>query len=140
MRARVCVLAVVVPRLMMVVKERRSFLVSLMGCAVLAMLKEYGKRASLSTNLNYRVIKLGGRRLLAEPALVLVRGDERLDHLRLDEVSVELVELREPKVEAREVRVGRFVRRAPQVAEVLYQDKRFRELSALELRVLCDCS
>jgi hypothetical protein len=43
MRARVCVLAVVAPRLMMVVKERSSFLRNLIGCAVLAMLKGYGK-------------------------------------------------------------------------------------------------
>src|ERR1043166_1174872 len=57
MRARVCVLAVVIPRLMMVVKERSSFLRSLIGCAVLAMLKGYGKWAFLSINLNYRVLK-----------------------------------------------------------------------------------
>ncbi len=56
MRARVCVLAVVVPRLMMVVKERSSFLDSLIGCAVLAMFKRYRKRASLPINLNYRVL------------------------------------------------------------------------------------
>ncbi len=57
MRARVCVLAVVVPRLMMVVKERSSFLDSLIGCAVLAMFKRYRKRASLPINLNYRVLR-----------------------------------------------------------------------------------
>ncbi len=58
MRARVCVLALVVPRLLMVVKERSSFLCSLIGCAVLGMLKRYGKRVWLSTNLNYGVIRL----------------------------------------------------------------------------------
>ncbi len=42
-RARVCVLALVVPRLMMVVKERSSFFGSLMGRAVLVMLKRYDK-------------------------------------------------------------------------------------------------
>jgi hypothetical protein len=38
-RVRVCVLAVVVPRLMMVVKERSSVLHSLIGCVGLAMFK-----------------------------------------------------------------------------------------------------
>jgi hypothetical protein len=42
---------------MRIVKERSSFLVSLTGCAVLAMLKEYGKRASLANNLNYGVLR-----------------------------------------------------------------------------------
>ena len=43
MRARVWVLAVVVARLLMVVKERSSVLGSLIGCAGLAMLKGSGK-------------------------------------------------------------------------------------------------
>jgi hypothetical protein len=43
MRARVCVPALVVPRLMMVVKERSSVFGNLIGCAVLAMHKGYGK-------------------------------------------------------------------------------------------------
>jgi len=56
MRARVCVLAVVAPRVIVVVKERRSVLRSLIGCAVLGMLKEYDKRACISTNLNYAIL------------------------------------------------------------------------------------
>ena len=82
MRARVCVLAVVVPRLMMVVKERSSFLVSLMGCAVLAMLKEYGKRASLSNNLNYAVLSplsvAGGEEPLHRILVFVAREDVRI--------------------------------------------------------------
>jgi hypothetical protein len=40
----------------MVVKERSSFLCSLIGCAVLAIFKRYSKRAYLPINLNYRVV------------------------------------------------------------------------------------
>jgi len=58
MRARVWVLAAVVPRLMRVVKERSSFLRRLIGCAVLAMHKRYRKGVSLSINLNYRVLSV----------------------------------------------------------------------------------
>src|SRR5215204_404253 len=50
-----------------------------------------------------------------EALTVLDGGDERLDHLGVDEVAVELVELREPEVIAVEVRVRRLVRRAPQI-------------------------
>ena len=39
MRARACVLAAVVPRLMMDVKERSSFFGSLIDCVVLVMPK-----------------------------------------------------------------------------------------------------
>jgi hypothetical protein len=42
--------------LMMVVKERSSFLRNLIGCAVLAMLKGYGKGAYLPNNLDYDVL------------------------------------------------------------------------------------
>jgi hypothetical protein len=43
--------------------------------------------------------------LQAEAALVLVRVEQRLDHLGPLEVPAELFELGEPEVEAREVRV-----------------------------------
>ncbi len=66
MRARVCVLAFVVPRRMMVVTERSSFLRSLIACAVLVMLKRYGKRAWLSTNLNYGVLSLQVSRMTSK--------------------------------------------------------------------------
>jgi hypothetical protein len=67
---------------------------------------------------------------------VLVRGDERLDHLGVDEVAAKLIELREPEVVAREVCVGRVVRVAAQVAEVLHQDEGAVELVALKVGVL----
>src|ERR1043165_6284611 len=56
---------------------------------------------------------------LAEPLAVLRRGDERLDHLGLDEVAVELVEFLKPEVVARVVGVLRVVGVAAQVAEEL---------------------
>src|ERR1700753_685579 len=67
---------------------------------------------------------------MAEARAVLGRRDESLYHLGLDEVSAELVELREPEVEARRVRV------APKVSEVLHQDERAVELFLYERRVL----
>src|SRR2546423_15058675 len=60
----------------------------------------------------------------AKPRAVLAGGDEGLDHLRADEVAVELVQLREPKTVPVEVRVGRAVRGSPQVAEVHHQAQR----------------
>jgi hypothetical protein len=48
---------------------------------------------------------------------VLVRGDERFDHLGAYEVAVEPVGLREPEVVARSVGV------APRIPEVFHQDE-----------------
>lgn len=59
MRARVWVLAVVVPRRMIVVKERSSLLGNLIGCTVLAMLEGYDNRTYLSINLHYGVLSYG---------------------------------------------------------------------------------
>jgi hypothetical protein len=42
---------------MRVVKERSSFLGSVIGCAVLAMLKRYGMSECLSINLDYGVLR-----------------------------------------------------------------------------------
>src|SRR5947209_4509771 len=60
---------------------------------------------------------------LAEARPVLRRAEERLDHLGLDEVAVELVELAQPEVITLEVqrRLGRGVRVSLEVAEVLHQ-------------------
>lgn len=57
---------------------------------------------------------------------MLVRGEERLDHLRPDEVAVELVELPQPEVVPREVppRLRRLVRVPPQVPVELHQHER----------------
>ena len=57
MRARVCVLADVSPRVIVVVKEHSSVWRSLIGCAVLGMLKGYDKRACIPTNLNYGLLR-----------------------------------------------------------------------------------
>src|SRR2546423_12139191 len=65
-----------------------------------------------------------------EPLAVLAGGDEGLDHLGLDEVSAERVELAEPEVVACRVGV------ATEVAEVLHQDEGAGELGVGEGRVL----
>src|SRR2546423_13311035 len=73
-----------------------------------------------------------------EARAVLGRVDEGLDHLGGDEVSAELVELREPEVVAVEVRVRRGVRVAPEVAEVLHEHECSVELVAVERLILRD--
>ena len=56
---------------------------------------------------------------------ILGRDEERLDHIRLNEVPVEVIELREPEVVTLKVerRFGRVVRVATQVTEVLHKHK-----------------
>src|SRR5438045_5328104 len=76
--------------------------------------------------------------LRPEARAVLGRVDEGLDHLGGDEVSTELVELREPEVVAVEVRVRRGVRIASKVAEVLHQHEGAVELVAAERPILRD--
>ena len=63
---------------------------------------------------------------------VLGRGDECLDHIGVDKVSVELVQLRQPEIESRVVGVLRIIRVAPQISKVLHQHKRAVELLRLE--------
>src|SRR2546423_14855983 len=65
-----------------------------------------------------------------EPLAVLRGRDEGLDHLGLDEVSAEGVELVEPEV------VPGCVGVAAQVSEVLHQDEGAVELGVCEGRVL----
>src|SRR5215213_2804522 len=78
------------------------------------------------------------RRSLPETLAVLVRREERLDHLRALKVAAEVFQLLEPEVVAVEVRVGRVVGRAPQVAEVLHQHERGVRLALVERAVLQD--
>ena len=59
---------------------------------------------------------------LAESLPVLNGFDEGLNHLSLAEIAGEGVELSQPEVVTREVRVGRVVRIATKVAAVLHQD------------------
>ncbi len=68
----------------------------------------------------------------SEALNVLSGSNKRLDHLGVDEVAVELVELAQPEVVASEVSVRSSVRVAPQVAEVLHQHKRLVELPLSE--------
>ena len=63
-------------------------------------------------------------------------GDESLDHLGLPEVAAERVEFAQPEVITVEVRVGRLVRVASEVADVLRQHERLRELARGEVSVL----
>lgn len=53
MRARVCTLAAALPRLVRVVKERRSALVKLTGCAFLGILAEYRRQARSYNDFSY---------------------------------------------------------------------------------------
>src|SRR5437867_10777656 len=71
---------------------------------------------------------------------VLDAGDERLDHLGLDEVAVELIELRQPEVVAVKVKTGlrRLIGIATQIAEVLHEDEGAVDLAPRELGVFGD--
>ena len=60
----------------------------------------------------------------SEALLILTRDDESLDHLSVDEVAVELVELVQPEIIASKIGVRRVVWVPPQVTEVLHQHKR----------------
>src|ERR1700749_2139895 len=74
-------------------------------------------------------------RSIPEALAVLLRGEERLDHLGALEVAAEVFELLEPEVVAVEVRVRRVVGRAAQVAEVLHQDEGGVRLALVERAV-----
>jgi hypothetical protein len=60
-------------------------------------------------------------RLVSRPEALSVfsRRDKRLNHFGVYEVAPELIKLREPEIVAREVRVGRGIWIAPQIAKVL---------------------
>ncbi len=55
--------------------------------------------------------------LLTEPVTIFPGVKESLNHLRLHEVAIKLVELAQPEIEAWRVRI------AAQVSEILHQDK-----------------
>src|SRR6266550_7223777 len=69
---------------------------------------------------------------------VLVRADKGLDHLGVDEVPVEAVELVEPKVVALKVqsRLWTVVGVAMQVTKILHQHKSAAEFVAHDLLIL----
>jgi len=69
---------------------------------------------------------------------ILARHDECFDHLRVSIIAVELVQLRQPEIITRIVRVGRVIRISSQVAKVLHQHKRSVELLLIQGRVLRD--
>src|SRR5882762_7828743 len=72
----------------------------------------------------------------SEPVAVFARDDERLDHFSVDEVAIELVQLRQPEVVTVEVCVWQVVRRSPQIAEVLHQHESLREFPLDKIIVL----
>jgi hypothetical protein len=53
--------------------------------------------------------------LRSEAAAIFCRDYERLDHLRIDEVPIELIQFRQPELEAGVVRTLRVVRVTSQV-------------------------
>ena len=67
-------------------------------------------------------------------------GDEGLNHLSLDEVAVELIELCQPEVVAVKIKVRLrwIIRIATQISEVLHQDKGAVEFALREFAVLGD--
>src|SRR5215813_9237963 len=65
-----------------------------------------------------------------KPLAVFDRGEEGLDHFRIEVIAVEAVQLVQPES------IPRVVCIAAQVAHVFHQDKHRRELSLLELRLL----
>src|SRR2546427_9291547 len=73
-----------------------------------------------------------------KPMPVLVRADKGLDHLGVDEVPVEAVELVEPEVVTLKVEglLWRVVRVAVQVTKILHQHKGAIEFVAHDLLIL----
>src|SRR6266545_3582593 len=76
----------------------------------------------------------------SKAALILSRENKGFDHLGVDEVAVELIELAEPEVVASVVRVLRIIWVAAQIAEVLYQYKGTVAFSGKQVRIFSDCS
>src|SRR5207244_9887511 len=67
---------------------------------------------------------------------VLTRSDEGFDHLRVNKVAIELIQLRQPKVVTSVIRVRRIVRVPSQVTNILQQHKRPVELLSIQDRIL----
>src|SRR5262245_49795932 len=70
---------------------------------------------------------------------VLNRSNKGLNHLSIDKVAVELVELSEPKIVALEVVVWCIVRIPSQIPEVLHQHEGAVEMRARELLIFSHC-
>src|SRR6266446_4388881 len=61
----------------------------------------------------------------SKASAILTGIDESLNHVSVDEVAIELIQLRQPEVVATVVGVLWVVRISSQVAKVLHQHKRF---------------
>src|SRR6266446_1269688 len=73
---------------------------------------------------NPRQVRTAGSDLSRSKSLtILDRGDERLHHLRTHKVAIELIQLRQPEIISRVIRVRRIIRIAAQIANVLQQHK-----------------
>src|SRR5436853_7462283 len=72
----------------------------------------------------------------SKPLSVLARCDERLHHLGIHEVAVELIQLRQPEVIAGVIRIRSAVGIAAEVTKVLHQDKGAAELLSVQGGVL----
>src|SRR6266545_2339089 len=72
--------------------------------------------------------------------LILTREDKGFDHLGVDEVAVKLIELAQPEVVARVVRVLRIIWVAAQIAKVLYQHKSTVAFSRKQVWIFGDSS
>ena len=77
----------------------------------------------------------------SESLLVLGRGNESLNHFRVDEVTTKLIQLRQPGIVAGEVqrRFGRIGRVASEISEVLHQDEGAVEVPATEFLIFHYC-
>src|SRR6266446_7213373 len=75
-----------------------------------------------------------------KPFAIFARAYERLDHFGLLKVSVELIQLLQPKVVTGIVRVLSFVRIAAQVSKVFHQHEGAIEFRVVEFLILGDLS
>src|SRR5437016_3876903 len=76
------------------------------------------------------------RSLLTKSLQILTRSNEGFNHLGLHKVAVELIQLRQPEVVTRKIRVGRVIRIAPQIAKVFHQHESAIEFLLGQHRVL----
>src|SRR5438552_18925384 len=62
---------------------------------------------------------VGGADSWPKPLAIFGRCNKRFDHFGIDEIAIEDIQLRQPELVTRIVRVGRVVRVASQITEVL---------------------
>src|ERR1700754_2381537 len=76
--------------------------------------------------------------LWGEPLAIFDRSDERLHHLSFHKVSLEQVQLLQPKIKAGIISgsLGRIVGIATEVAKILHQHKRAIEFCVVEISML----